>query len=128
MARRVVAPPITRERAQQAAALLQHDAQHHPSMQRALGKAAARLQNLPWCYRQDAGALIIPSASTPGRWYHVTLAGCECRAAREDRLCWHFAAWLILYLADARGRSAVARAAARASWKHSGGDPDQHVA
>ena len=86
MGRHVAAPPITRERAHQALALLQHDAQHHPPMQRALTEAAGRLEALPWCFRQDIGELVIASASLPSRRYHVTIAGCTCRAAREDRV------------------------------------------
>ena len=117
MARRVITPPIPRERAQRAAALLLREAQFHPPIQRALEKAITRLETLVWCYGQDTGELIIQSASTPGRWYHVTNAACDCRAAREDLICWHAAAWWILYLADALGRYAAARAAAGAGWR-----------
>ena len=31
-----------------------------------------------------------------GTWYTVTLDGCECKAAKESRPCWHKAAWRLL--------------------------------
>ena len=60
----------------------------------AINRAALNLEACPWAF--DGETLRIASATTRGTRYTVSPEGCECKAAKESRPCWHRAAWRLL--------------------------------
>jgi hypothetical protein len=50
------------------------------------------------------GELVITSASDSRKRYHVTVDGCDCRAAMSGKPCWHVAAFKVLHTAESMRR------------------------
>ena len=64
----------------------------------AVNRAALNLESCLWQW--DGATLVVESATETGRTrYHVTSAGCECRAAQHGRPCWHVSAYRLLQMA-----------------------------
>jgi hypothetical protein len=94
---------ITREHVGRALYSWRKNVEHNPRDLNAVNRAALNLEACPW-YMTPIGELVITSATTSRTRYHVTLDGCDCRAAMSGRACWHVAAYKLLHTADAMRR------------------------
>ncbi len=56
--------------------------------------AALNLEACTWQY--DGELLVIESASTQFKRYHVAYNGCDCKAGATGRPCWHMAAYKLI--------------------------------
>lgn len=94
---------ITREHVGRALYAWRKNVEHNPRDLNAVNRAALNLEANPW-YMSPDGELVITSASDSRKRYHVTVDGCDCRAATSGRPCWHVAAYKILHTAEAMRR------------------------
>ena len=71
---------------------------NQPRWLNAVNRAALNLESCIWQW--DGTTLLVESATETGRTrYHVTSAGCECKAAQYGRPCWHVSAFRLLQMA-----------------------------
>lgn len=105
-----VAQPVnvTREHVGRALRQWRKNVEHNPRDLNAVNRAALNLEACPW-YMTPDGELVITSATDSRTRYHVTLDGCDCRAAMSGRACWHVAAYKLLHTADAMRRHEAAQ-------------------
>ncbi len=94
MANATVAQSISRQTVAAALAAARTEAAEHRAWINAINRAALNLEACPWAF--DGETLRIASATTRGKRYTVSPEGCECKAAKEGRPCWHRAAWRLL--------------------------------
>ena len=94
MANASVAQSINRQTVAAALAAARTEAAEHRLWITAINRAALNLEACPWAF--DGETLRIASATTRGTRYTVGPEGCECKAAQDDRPCWHRAAWRLL--------------------------------
>ena len=93
MANASVAQSINRQTVAAALAAARTEAAEHRLWITAINRAALNLEACPWAF--DGETLRIASA-TRGKRYTVSVDGCECKAAKDNRPCWHRAAWRLL--------------------------------
>ncbi len=94
MANASIAQSINRQTVAAALAAARTEAAEHRLWITAINRAALNLEACPWAF--DGETLRIASATTRGTRYTVSPEGCECKAARDGRPCWHRAAWRLL--------------------------------
>ncbi len=91
MANATVAQSINR----QTVAAARTEAAEHRLWITAINRAALNLEACSWAF--DGDTLRIASATSRGTRYTVNALGfCECKAAKDNRPCWHRAAWRLL--------------------------------
>ncbi len=98
MSNATVAQSINRQTVAAALRQARIDAQEHQAWINAINKAALELEAAVWQFNGDE--LTIESRSQAGKKYTVsTFSPCECRAAGNGRVCWHWAALTLLQTA-----------------------------
>ncbi len=93
MANATVAQSISRRNVAAALAAARAECAQYTAWLNAVNRAALNLEACPWQF--DGETLRIGSASSSTR-YTVTAEGCECKADRDGRPCWHRAARRLL--------------------------------
>ncbi len=111
---------ITRQHVGQALRQMRRDAQYTPSELTAINKAALNLEACTWQY--DGEALVIESATTMFKRYHVQHTGCDCKAGTAGRPCWHMAAFVLMQRA---AQLALTPATPRKTWEQIQADADE---
>ena len=95
MANASVAQSINRQTIAAALAAARTEAATHQAWINAINRAALNLEACSWMF--DGDTLRIASATSKGTRYTVNALGfCECKAAKDNRPCWHRAAWRLL--------------------------------
>ncbi|MDP9317092.1 MAG: hypothetical protein M3R24_40605 [Chloroflexota bacterium] len=85
---------ITRQHVGQALRQMRLDCQYNGAELNAVNRAALNLEACTWQY--DGEALVIESATTMFKRYHVQHNGCDCKAGTAGRPCWHLAAFRLM--------------------------------
>ena len=94
MSNAILAQSITRQNVAQALRLMRHECRYETTEINAINRAALNLEACTWQY--DGEALVIESASTMFKRYHVAHNGCDCKAGTTGRACWHLAAFKLI--------------------------------
>ncbi len=94
MANATVTQAVTRQTVAAALAAARAECAPYTAWLNAVNRAALNLEACPWQF--DDEILVIASATTQGTRYTVTPEGCQCKAHRDGRPCWHRAARRLL--------------------------------
>ena len=105
MANASVAQSISRQTVAVALRQARIEAAEHRAWFNAINRAALNLEACRWAF--DGETLVIASATTQGTRYTVTPEGCQCKAQRDGRPCWHRAARRLLVKAAEMARLPV---------------------
>jgi hypothetical protein len=73
---------------------MRNECRYESSELNAINRAALNLEACTWQY--DGELLVIESASTQFKRYHVAYNGCDCKAGSTGRACWHMAAYKLI--------------------------------
>ncbi len=94
MANATVTQAVNRQTVAAALAAARAECAQYTAWLNAVNRAALNLEACPWQF--DGETLVIASATTQGTRYTVTPDGCQCKAHRDGRPCWHRAARRLL--------------------------------
>ncbi len=90
----MVVESITSQNIAAAMDCIRRECQYTPAELDTLSIAVRNLETCVWEY--DGELLVIESATTPFKRYHVAYDGCDCAAGLSERPCWHMSAFRLV--------------------------------
>ncbi len=94
MSNAIISQAISRSTVAAALQAARTEAAAHKAWMTAINRAALNLEACGWQF--DGDTLVITSATTKGTRYHVDCSGCDCKAGKDSKPCWHRAARRLL--------------------------------